>query len=144
MLWLALTIGLLQSPQDLERLERAWAGPTYLDVLVEKQPEFSRALRDPFARYLEVPQCEGPQCDLEPQPDPKLRVIALITGTANPKAMVVDDRGVGHVLLRGQVFGSPPHRVDRITRNEVVLRAMEGVYARGETLSLVLDQRAAL
>ncbi len=143
MLWLALTIGLLQSPQDIDRLQSGWSQPDPLAARAAENPNFWKTLRDPFARYLDVAACQGPDCK-GIQEAPKLRVIALITGTANPKAMVVDDRGVGHVLLHGQIFGSPPQRVDRITRNEVVLRALEGAYASGDTLSLVLDPRAAL
>ena len=56
----------------------------------------------------------------------ELTLTAIITGTAVHKAMVRDSRGLGHVIRPGDVVGSrPPMRVARITRNEVIFRALE-------------------
>ena len=56
----------------------------------------------------------------------ELNLIAIITGTAVHKAMVEDGRGVGHIVRAGDVIGgSPPYRIVRITRNEVIFRALE-------------------
>jgi len=55
-----------------------------------------------------------------------LKLVALITGTAVHKAMVEDGRGVGHIVRSGDVVGSkPPMRVVRITRNEIIFKALE-------------------
>ncbi len=55
-----------------------------------------------------------------------LKLVAIITGTALHKAMVEDGRGVGHIVRAGDVVGgTPPMRIVRITRNEVIFRALE-------------------
>ena len=55
-----------------------------------------------------------------------LKLIAIITGTAVHKAMVEDGSGLGHILVSGNVVGrKPPMRVVRITRNEVIFKALE-------------------
>jgi type IV pilus assembly protein PilP len=64
----------------------------------------------------------------------EMKLIAIITGTAQPKAMLVDPLGVGYVVERGVYVGRPQviqatgsvsmtlnWRVDRIRDNEVVL-----------------------
>jgi hypothetical protein len=55
-----------------------------------------------------------------------LTLVALITGTAVHKAMVEDGRGVGHVIRSGDVVGRKHQmRVVRITRNEIIFKALE-------------------
>ena len=64
----------------------------------------------------------------------EMRLIAIVTGIAKPKAMLLDPAGVGHVVERGDYLGRPKvlqatgsvsmtlnWRVDRIRENEVVL-----------------------
>lgn len=64
----------------------------------------------------------------------EMRLIAIITGTPQPKAMLLDPLGVGYVVERGVYVGRPQviqatgsvsmtlnWRVDRIRENEVVL-----------------------
>ena len=66
----------------------------------------------------------------------QMRLIAIISGVAQPRAMIVDPAGVGHVVERGDYIGRPEvvqtggtegmpvtlnWRVDRIRPNEVVL-----------------------
>jgi len=56
----------------------------------------------------------------------EIKLTALLTGTAPHKAMVKDGRGMGHVLVVGDIVGRrPPMRVIRITRNELILRPLE-------------------
>jgi type IV pilus assembly protein PilP len=65
-----------------------------------------------------------------------MRLIAIITGIDQPRAMIVDERGVGHVTTRGDFVGVADvvhtggaenlpvalnWRVERIRENEVVL-----------------------
>ncbi len=95
-----------------------------------------RDTRDPFQIHLDDirPKTEGPTpggqenpcngelCDDEAS---GLQLIAIITGTAVHKAMMVDARGVGHMVRAGDVVGKSPFRITRITRNEVVLKPLQ-------------------
>ena len=66
----------------------------------------------------------------------EMRLIAIISGVAQPRAMLVDADGVGHVVARGDYIGRPEvvqaggadgmpvtlnWRVDRIRDSEIVL-----------------------
>lgn len=56
----------------------------------------------------------------------ELQLIAIISGGAVHKAMVTDPRGLGHIVRPGDIVGhDPPMRVVRVTRNEVLFRALE-------------------
>lgn len=97
-----------------------------------------RETRDPFAPYVEdiiktgtdddnpdtpVTQIESAIADT---PVDALQLIAIITGGAVHKAMVTDSRGLGHIVRPGEIVGKdPPMRVVRITRNEILFRALE-------------------
>lgn len=63
-----------------------------------------------------------------------MRLIAIVSGTEKPRAMILDPQNVGHVIERGMYIGRPQvvqaagnlpmtlnWRVDRIRDNEVVL-----------------------
>lgn len=95
-----------------------------------------RDTRDPFQIHLDDirPKNEGP--DTKGQENPcngelcddeasALQLIGIITGTAVHKAMMVDARGVGHMVRAGDVVGRSPYRITRITRNEVVLKPLQ-------------------
>lgn len=99
-----------------------------------------RETRDPFKPYiedlLEARPCEGDDCPTTPTtsiegviadtPVEALQLIAIITGGAVHKAMVTDSRGLGHIVRPGDIVGSEPQmRLVRITRNEVLFRALE-------------------
>ncbi|MCA9545681.1 MAG: hypothetical protein KC613_14850 [Myxococcales bacterium] len=61
-----------------------------------------------------------------PVPVENLHLVAVITGTGVPTAMVKDGRGLGHVVRPGDVVGdSVPYRVTRITRNQVVFKPLQ-------------------
>jgi Tfp pilus assembly protein PilP len=95
--------------------------------------------RDPFRAYTATFRAKAPE-DMQRQvvmpatSVEEMRLIALVTGTARPKAMLLDPAGVGHVVERGDYLGRPKliqatgnvsvtinWRVDRIRENEVVL-----------------------
>ena len=102
----------------------------------------SDANRDPFRSYatmferraVEAPQrtVKMPTTGIE-----QMRLIAIVSGVARPRAMLVDPVGVGHVVERGDFIGRAEvvqagtgaegmpvtlnWRVDRIRPNEVVL-----------------------
>jgi type IV pilus assembly protein PilP len=97
--------------------------------------------RDPFRNYALELKAKGPlvaqRTVLMPStPLKSMRLIAIISGIDQPRAMIVDERGVGHVTTRGDFVGVADvvqtggaenlpvalnWRVDRIRANEVVL-----------------------
>lgn len=98
-----------------------------------------RETRDPFAPYVEdlLVKTEDGKAEGEvpvtriksiiaDTPVEALQLIAILTGGAVHKAMVTDSRGLGHIVRPGDIVGKePPMRVVRITRNEVLFRALE-------------------
>jgi type IV pilus assembly protein PilP len=108
--------------------------PISEDALVE-----GPASRDPFHAYAPAPG---------PGPGPKdarrkarripidpLRVVALVTNTTEPRALLVDPSGKGYIVKVGELVGRPEpsgasgddayrtasYRVDRIREGDVVL-----------------------
>jgi type IV pilus assembly protein PilP len=95
--------------------------------------------RDPFRAFTtlfkaEAPQTPQRQVAMSNTSIEEMRLIAIVSGTPTPKAMLVDPLGVGHVVERGMFIGKPQivrasenvlltlnWRVDRIRPNEVVL-----------------------
>ncbi len=95
--------------------------------------ELTRGVRDPFEPHVNdllAPPDENRDGDPNklktriPEEVGRLALIAIITGTAVHKAMVVDTVGVGHIVRAGEIIGDPPMRVVRITRNEVLFKAL--------------------
>lgn len=95
--------------------------------------------RDPFKIYTtqfraDVPGSVQRRVYMPTTAVEEMRLIAIVTGVPQPKAMLVDPVGVGHVVERGDYVGRPKviqasgnvamtlnWRVDRIRDNEVVL-----------------------
>lgn len=97
--------------------------------------------RDPFRSFAnelrsKVPLTAQRAVIMPNTPIDSMRLIAIITGISQPRAMLVDEKGVGYVTARGDFVGradivqgggseSLPialnWRVDRIRENEVVL-----------------------
>jgi Tfp pilus assembly protein PilP len=95
--------------------------------------------RDPFKIYTtqyraDLPEGAQRRVYMPTTAVEEMRLIAIVTGVAKPKAMLVDPVGVGHVVERGDYVGRPKviqasgnvamtlnWRVDRIRDNEVVL-----------------------
>ncbi len=116
-------------------------GERKLEALVFRDEDFNESVRnrDPFKSYSTVFRARGPEDSQRPVIMPttsieEMRLIAIVTGLARPKAMLVDPAGVGHVVERGDYLGRPKviqaagsvsmtlnWRVDRIRDNEVVL-----------------------
>lgn len=98
-----------------------------------------RETRDPFAPYVDdiviEKQAEGEgeaaavtqiKSIVSDTPVEAMQLIAIITGGAVHKAMVTDQGGKGHIVRPGDIVGKePPMRVVRVTRNEVLFRALE-------------------
>jgi type IV pilus assembly protein PilP len=102
----------------------------------------SESNRDPFRSVLSNPKAVAAAApDQRPvlmpnTPIASVKLIAIITGIAQPRAMMVDEKGVGYVATRGDFVGQAEvvqsgaaenlpvtlnWRVDRIRENEVVL-----------------------
>lgn len=111
--------------------------PTYRDSdFVESERN-----RDPFRSFVtelkgKVPVVAQRAVIMPNTPIDAMRLIAIISGITQPRAMLVDEKGVGYVTARGDFVGKADvvngggsenipialnWRVDRIRENEVVL-----------------------
>ncbi len=80
--------------------------------------------RDPFRSPLDDLIIAGQadsQCPLCKWEIDQLRLVAVVTGTGNPVAMVEDPDGVGHVVRQGTQVGRRNGKVTTIRRDEVVV-----------------------
>lgn len=115
--------------------------------------------RDPFRAYtmlfkVEAPQAPQRQVAMSNTAIEEMRLIAIVSGTPTPKAMLVDPLGVGHVVERGMFIGKPQvvrasenvlltlnWRVDRIRPNEVVLTREDPTDPNRPPLTRVIPMR---
>src|SRR5438309_7905365 len=51
-----------------------------------------------------------------------MQLVAIVSSTANPLAMVTDPSGEGHILKRGSRVARECYSVTRITAHEVILQ----------------------
>lgn len=97
--------------------------------------------RDPFRSFADELKAKAPlvaqRAVLMPNtPIDSLKLIAIVSGISQPRAMLVDEKGVGYVTTRGDFVGRADivqgggtenipialnWRVDRIRENEIVL-----------------------
>lgn len=80
--------------------------------------------RDPFRSPLDdliISQEVGSQCPLCKWELDQLKLVAVITGTGNPVAMLEDPDGVGHVVRQGTQVGRRNGKVSTVGRQEVVI-----------------------
>lgn len=82
--------------------------------------------RDPFRSYLadiKASEAESgrPMQETELYELDQYRLTALVTGTSQPKAMVEDPEGVGHVVQVGSRIGKNGGRVTRISAKGVLI-----------------------
>jgi type IV pilus assembly protein PilP len=112
-----------------------------LAQMVFKDEDFVASIRnrDPFQSYSVQFKAKAPdemqrRVIMSTTAIEDMRLIAIVTGVSQPKAMLVDPSDVGHVVERGDYIGRPKvvqatgsvsmainWRVDRIRDNEVVL-----------------------
>ncbi len=94
-------------------------------ALPEEQYSYSAiGKRDPFRSPLDDLIIQGQadsQCPLCKWEIDQLRLVAVVTGTGNPVAMVEDPDGVGHVVRQGTQVGRRNGKVTTIRRDEVVV-----------------------
>lgn len=96
-----------------------------IDLQTDARDPFKPHVEDLLKAQEEDPAAGGGDLDVKiPEPVKGLALIAIITGTAVHKAMVVDKDGVGHIVRAGEIIGKPPMRVARITRNEVLFKGL--------------------
>lgn len=118
------------------------AGPAAITYRDEDFAE-SDSNRDPFRSFEAMFVVDPPELDRGGRdvtmPDTgidEMRLIGVVTGFANPRAMIIDREGVGHVVRRGDYIGRSEvvqvggteqlpvtlnWRVDRIRDGEIVL-----------------------
>ena len=119
-------------PPKLRGLKpKDWEIPGDVAVgLREGRDPFQAKLADLIETKVET-EAEGRKRRFElgikvPVPVESLHLVAVITGTGVPTAMVKDGLGLGHVVRPGDVVGdSVPYRVTRITRNQVVFKPLQ-------------------
>lgn len=74
----------------------------------------------------------------------ELKLVAIITGTENPGAMVEDSKGDGYIIKKGTLIGDRYGEVVEIERNEVVILEKEIDQSSGEIVyskvSLILHK----
>ena len=63
----------------------------------------------------------GPLTPLQKYSLHELKLVAIITGTENPKAMVEDPKGDGYIISKGTPIGDQYGEVSEIKKNEVVV-----------------------
>jgi len=64
---------------------------------------------------------EGPITPLQKYTLSELKLVAIIVGLGNPKAMVEDSKGDGYIIRKGTLIGDKYGEVTEIRRNEVVV-----------------------
>jgi Tfp pilus assembly protein PilP len=80
--------------------------------------------RDPFQSYFDITGETQEIAKLEPLQKhdlSKLKVIAIVTGTVQPAAMILDPTGKPFLVKRGALVGPPRGRVARILSDRVVV-----------------------
>lgn len=119
--------------------------------------------RDPFRAFAQLFIARGPEVGVDTRDVlmsdtgiEEMRVIGVITGMANPRAMIVDRGGVGHTVRRGDWIGRNEvvqaggteelpvtlnWRVERIRANQVVLTREDPTAPNRPPLTRVLPLR---
>jgi type IV pilus assembly protein PilP len=101
------------------------SGPafTYSYNPVGKRDPFHSPLADALASQTgggpaSVSTCNQPLCrwDLD-----QLKLVGIVSGMANPVAMVEDPEGIGHLMRHNSFVGKRGGRVTQIKRDEVVV-----------------------
>lgn len=133
--------------------------PTYRDEdFVEAETN-----RDPFRNYAASFQVTGTSTEttgrtvvMNDTGVEEMRLIGIVSGVSNPRAMLVDRQGVGHVVRRGVYLGRSEvvqaggteelpvtlnWRVDRIRPNEIVLTREDPTAPNRPPLTRVIPLR---
>jgi len=96
----------------------------FRDMFRELDPDDRRQKRQPLERY-----------DLD-----QLKLVAVVVGTAAPRAMIEDPAGVGHIVRIGTLVGKHSGQVQHIRRAGVVVREEFRTYT-GERVAHLITLR---
>lgn len=79
--------------------------------------------RDPFEVFALSPtlQPDVPLTPLQQFSIDQLKLVGIIWGISNPRALVEDPKGKGHVVKRGTLIGKNWGKVSRIKQDEVII-----------------------
>ena len=83
--------------------------------------------RDPFESYFEKAEASAstdgePVSELQQFEIDKLKLVAVVVGTATPMAMVEDPSGAGHTVKIGTPIGKRFGQVKHIRRGEIIIQ----------------------
>jgi type IV pilus assembly protein PilP len=111
-----------ETPKE-QATETAVAGPTYVYNYnpVGKRDPFRSPVADLSGESQQTTQqsaCNEPLCQWDID---QLRLVAVVTGDANPMAMVEDPMGRGHIVRRNTRMGRQGGKVTQILREEVIV-----------------------
>jgi type IV pilus assembly protein PilP len=96
--------------------------------------------RDPFRDVrseLCIDTTEPPKYPLELFELDQLKVVAVVVGTAAPRAMIEDPAGVGHIVRIGELIGRHRGQIRFIRREGVIVREEFRKYT-GERVSTLI------
>jgi type IV pilus assembly protein PilP len=136
-------------------------GKGELEPLLLKDEDFTESVRnrDPFRSYSTSFRAKAPdemqrRVVMPTTSVEEMRLIAIVTGMPQPKAMLVDPAGVGYVVQRGDYVGRPKviqaagsvsmalnWRIDRIRDNEVVLTQQDPAEPTRAALTKIIPLR---
>lgn len=81
-------------------------------------------------RILEDQPCNDPLCQFDLD---SLKVVAVVSGDANPMAMLEDGSGIGHVVRRNSKVGKQGGKVTAIARDCLVVTSfVQGVDGKAQ------------
>ena len=112
-----------EAPKD-KPAETVVAGPAYVYSYnpVGRRDPFRSPIQDMVRENTQTgPQmtsCSEPLCQWDID---QLKLVAVITGDANPMAMVEDPMGRGHIVRRNTRMGRQGGKVTQILREEVIV-----------------------
>lgn len=79
-----------------------------------------------------APPCDDPLCQLDLD---ELTVVAVVSGDANPLAMVEDRKGVGHIVRRNTKMGKAGGKVTQVLRECLVVTSFVSGGADGKPIA---------
>lgn len=104
---------------------------------INKRDPFRSFAIDPGSRSpgdapTEVVTCNEPLCQVDID---ELAVVAVVSGDANPLAMVEDRNGIGHIVRRNSRMGKQGGKVTQILRDCIVVTSFISGGADGKPMA---------
>lgn len=108
----------------------------YVYNAINKRDPFRGTVLDPVrVQGPEIngqPACDDPLCQLDLD---DLTVVAVVSGDANPLAMVEDRKGVGHIVRRNTKMGKGGGKVTQVLRECIVVTSFVSGGADGKPIA---------